>query len=61
MRPVEILFVTLSILIIVLVRFAPLFPRNHRNGGPNMNVARSTVREAMLRPSRASIEWAIIE
>ena len=61
MRPVEILFVTLSILIIVLVGFAPLFPRNHRNGGSHMNVACSTVRAAMLRSRRVSIEWAIIQ
>ena len=26
MRPIEILFVTLSVLVIVLVGFAPLFP-----------------------------------
>ena len=60
MRPIEVLLVTLGVLVIVLVGFAPCFPRNHRNGGSNMNVACSTVRAAMLRSRRASIEWAII-
>jgi hypothetical protein len=62
MRPIEILLVTLSVLVIMLAGFAPLFPSEPPERrikhecrlfyGPSGDV---------LRSRRASIEWAIIQ